>query len=88
MLIILINTVIPFLFIYGKLKANEIIKKNAIILLEELPAEKNVIIKKWENIGITARNAFYSQALLQLKNEYCKVRKCLQCGIGNKIINT
>ncbi len=84
--IIVINTIVPFLFVYGKSKDNEVYKNKAIKLLEELKSEKNSIINNWEKTGIKAANAFYSQALLQLKNEYCAKKRCLKCQIGNKII--
>ncbi len=83
---IVINTIVPFLFIYGKVRDNHECQDRAISLLEKLPAEKNSIIKKWAEIGIAANNAYVSQALLQLKNEYCKTKNCLQCQVGNKII--
>lgn len=84
--IIVINTIVPFLFVYGKSKDNEVYKNKAIKLLEELKPEKNSIINNWEKTGVKAINSFYSQALLQLKNEYCAKKKCLKCQIGNKII--
>jgi hypothetical protein len=84
--IILINSVIPFIFVYGKLKNIPDLKDRAINLLEKLPPEKNNIIEKWSISGIIPVNAFETQALLQLKNEYCNKRNCLNCSIGNKII--
>lgn len=84
---IVINTIVPFLFIYGKVRDNHVYQDRAIAFLEELPAEKNSIIKKWEETGIPSESAYISQALLQLKNEYCKTKNCLQCQIGNSIIN-
>ncbi|MCK4661287.1 MAG: DUF2851 family protein [Bacteroidales bacterium] len=83
---IIINTIIPFLFIYSKAKDNELYKDLSLKFLEELPAENNSIISNWKSIGIKVPNAYYSQSLIQLKNEYCKFKKCLQCQIGNKII--
>jgi hypothetical protein len=56
--------------------------------LLQLPPETNSVIARWEELGITSLNAGRTQALLQLKNEYCNEKKCLICSVGNKIINT
>lgn len=85
---ILINTVVPMLFAYGRHRHEEIFQDRAIKLLENLSPESNAVISEWNNLGITSGNANRTQALLQLKNEYCDRKKCLLCSIGNKIINT
>jgi len=84
--IIIINTIVPFLFIYGRQRNIESYVDKSLQLLESLKPENNVIIRNWAMAGITAENAFYSQALIQLKNEYCKFRKCLDCQVGNSMI--
>jgi len=83
---ILINTVAPFLFVYGKARDKEEFCARAVALLENLPAEKNSILTQWEETGVRNLNAFTSQALLQLTNEYCRLKRCLSCAIGNKIV--
>ena len=83
---ILINTVVPFLFVYGKARGNDEFCTRAVNLLESLPAERNAILVQWEDLGIRNPNAFTSQALLQLNNEYCKPKRCLHCAIGNRIV--
>ncbi len=83
---IIINVVIPFLFVYGEKQNKDFLKNRALEFLEELPAEENSIVKKWEKLGIKSRSAFESQALLQLKNKYCDQKKCLNCQIGVKLI--
>lgn len=83
---ILINTVIPFIFIYGKTTGNPELTEQAIAILEKLFPEENSIIRKWRKLGINAENAYNSQALLQLKNVYCDNKKCLKCRIGNQLI--
>jgi hypothetical protein len=85
--ILLINSVIPLIFVYGQCRDSEDISERALSFLEELTPEENVIISEWETAGIVAESAFYSQALIQLRNEYCEKRKCLDCRIGNKIIS-
>lgn len=84
---IIINTIVPFLFVYGKKKGKSKHIENAFRLLESLSSEKNSIITKWREIGINSKTAFQSQALLELKNSFCSQKKCLNCGIGNKILS-
>jgi len=55
-------------------------------LLEHLPNENNNIVADFVNLGVKINTAFESQALLELKNNYCNYKKCLQCGVGNKIL--
>jgi hypothetical protein len=56
-------------------------------LLEKLPSEENSIISGWNKIGVKTPDAATSQALIQLKNEYCNKKFCLLCSVGNKIIS-
>ena len=84
---IIINTVIPFLFIFGEKKNKTEFKDKAVQFLHDLPAENNRITKKWESLGIKQDNAYQTQALIHLKNNYCEQKKCLDCRIGNQLIN-
>ncbi len=83
--LVLINAVIPMLFVYGKNTDNENLKDRAISFLEKLAPEKNNIIKSWMQLGIDVDSSFDSQALLEQKNVYCDQIKCLKCGIGIEI---
>ncbi|MEJ5996353.1 DUF2851 family protein [Pedobacter sp. Du54] len=84
---ILINTISLFLFAYGKYIDQQALIDRALALLEYLPSEHNVIIKQYCDAGVKVNTAFISQALLQLKKNYCNEKKCLNCGIGIKILN-
>lgn len=75
------------LFVYGQINSDELIKEKAINLLEALGSEKNTIITKWAKIEIKAQNALESQSLIELYNNYCSEKKCLDCTFGNKILN-
>jgi len=86
--IILINTVVPFLFCYAQQKNNEALKDKALLLLEQLPSERNAIITAWQKLGINSSSAYDSQALLQLKKQYCDDKKCLRCRIGHKVLTS
>jgi hypothetical protein len=83
---VMINTVIPVLYAYGYFNNNEFYKIKALKWMGQPPAEKNSITKGFEMLGMENKNAFDSQALIQLKKEYCDQKRCLQCAIGNKIL--
>jgi hypothetical protein len=84
--ILLLNTFVLFLFSYGKHNQQEYFINRSLKLLEKLPAEQNNIVTNFDSVGIKVNTAFDSQALLELKNSYCSYKKCLQCGVGNKIL--
>jgi len=83
---LLINTVVPFLFAYSIKKDLPEVQEKAYSLLEKIAPEQNNIIEKWENLGLKAQNAYDTQALIELKKQYCDEKKCLQCGIGHKLL--
>jgi hypothetical protein len=85
---LVINTIVPFLFHYGKLKDKQHLCDRAIQLLEELKPEQNSVVKKWKSIGMPVLNAFHSQALLELKGAYCSQKKCLNCSIGVTLLKS
>ncbi|GET26759.1 DUF2851 family protein [Prolixibacter sp. NT017] len=84
--LLVINVIVPFYFLYGEHQNKLYLKNRALQLLEDLPAEDNMVIRKWTVSGIEADNALESQALLHLKSRYCELKRCLSCGIGHKII--
>lgn len=83
---LVINTLVPFLFVYGEETSAHHLKDRALAWLDELPAEENAIITRWSALGATPETAFESQALLQLKNRYCNRKRCLDCHIGTRLI--
>ena len=83
--LLVINTIVPIQFAYAKSQGKES-SESLLDLLREIASEKNIIIEKFSNFGIKAINAFESQSLLQLKNEYCNHRKCLQCAVGIQLL--
>lgn len=80
--LLIINTVVTFLYTYGLHKGNEELCTRAGRFLEELKAENNYITRMWDQCGMKAANAADSQAMIQLKKEYCDKKKCLYCRIG------
>ncbi|MFD2910080.1 DUF2851 family protein [Flavobacterium ardleyense] len=79
--LIIINTIIPVRFAYEQ-SINKETSQEIIDLAIAIPPEKNIIVDKFKEIGVHSKNAFQTQALLQLKKEYCEQKKCLQCAIG------
>jgi hypothetical protein len=55
-------------------------------ILKKIKPEKNSVISKFSELGVVAKNAFETQALLALKNNYCAPKRCLECAIGNSIL--
>lgn len=80
--LIAINTVAPLLYAYGQAQGNDTLVSRAMNLLESLPAENNYIIRQWSACGLEAGTAAHSQALIQLKREYCDRYDCLRCHFG------
>ena len=80
--LLIINTCVPMLFAYGRHTLREELCDRAFDFLEQLKAEKNHIIRMWQECGLQVQTAGDSQALIQLKREYCDRRDCLRCRIG------
>ena len=80
--LLIINTAIPVLFAYGRYSGNEKLCDRSFEFLEELQAENNHITRMWQECGLSVQSAGDSQALIQLKKEYCDRKDCLRCRIG------
>jgi len=85
--LILINTVIPFSFIYGKLFRKEEMQDKALLWYEKIKPEKNHVTRDFLSLGLQIENAKQSQAVLQLKNNYCDKKRCLDCRFGHLLIS-
>lgn len=83
---ITINTIIPVLFAYGIYHNKEDYKTKALYWLEALAPEVNTITAGFKNLSLSNQSAYDSQALLELKNEYCNYKRCLECSVGNYLL--
>lgn len=83
---IVINSLVPFLFFYGRHKNKQALVEKSLDWLTAVSPEKNHIIESWKQRGVKVESAFDTQALIQLKNNYCKFKKCLNCRIGNQVV--
>lgn len=83
---LIINTVVPLLYAYGLHFASDERMEAAINILQSLRAESNSVTRVFTDRGIRCDDAFTSQALIQLRREYCEPRKCLFCRLGHRIL--
>ena len=83
--LLIINTIVPLKFCYQQV-INQTNAEQLITFLESLQPEKNSAIDIFETLGLKVQNAFQSQALLELKKNYCNQKRCLECAIGNEIL--
>lgn len=84
--IIVINTIVPLLFAYGKSVDDEMYGERALRFLEMVKPEKNRIVQEFREAGVVPENACDSQALVQLRREYCEKRECLTCRFGHALL--
>lgn len=85
--LIVINTIMPIQFAYSNIMGESIVE-DLIDFMNEVSSEKNAIIDKFDSFGIKSKNAFESQTLLELKNEYCNNKACLKCGLGLELLKS
>ena len=84
----IINAVVPFLFGLSTTKIKTLnFQEQAISLLIILPSESNVYVKKWKNINVHSKSALDSQAALEIYQQFCSRKQCLNCTVGIKILN-
>jgi hypothetical protein len=83
---LLINTVAPILYAYGVHIDNQEFCKHAMQLLLSLPAEENNITKIYTQLGVNCDSAGTSQAMIQQYEQYCTLKKCLNCSVGYSVL--
>lgn len=84
---LIINTTIPFLAAFAKARDNQTHLEKALNLLAGIPAERNHITNLWQRYGWNVSSAFDSQGLIQLYNQYCSQKRCIECSIGLELID-
>lgn len=85
--LLIINTAIPVLFAYGRHHSKEYLCERAFDIQESLKAEDNHITRMWKECGLEIKSAGDSQALIQLKKEYCDRKECLRCRFGHEFLS-
>mgnify|MGYP001029708924 CR=1 FL=1 len=86
--ILVINVAVPLMMAYGTSHGDENTAMKAVEWLQQLPSESNSIVTLFANAGIRSNDAFTSQALIQLRRNYCEQRKCLFCRLGHRLLST
>lgn len=84
--LLIINTASPLFFACGRQRLDEDLAERAFNLLEQLPAERNYITRCWERAGLNIEHAADSQALIQLRRNYCERKDCLRCRFGSEYL--
>ncbi|HUM67102.1 MAG TPA: DUF2851 domain-containing protein, partial [Chitinophagaceae bacterium] len=83
---IIINSVAPMLFAYGTYLKDNRFKEKALDCLGQVKPERNSITEGFRALQVENKNARDSQALIELRNEFCEKKRCLDCAIGNAIL--
>ncbi|WP_299338069.1 DUF2851 family protein [uncultured Psychroserpens sp.] len=84
--LLLINTILPLKFCY--VRQHKIDAKHSILeVITTIASEKNTIITGFNRLRPISVSAMQSQALIQLKTEYCDKNKCLNCVVGNTLLS-
>jgi hypothetical protein len=86
--LLIMNFVIPLWFAYGRYFEQPEWQERCFDLLQEIPAENNHIIRKFEESGWSVQNGFDSQGMIGLFKNYCQPKKCLQCKIAQSLIKS
>lgn len=86
--LLIINTVVPLLFVYGKKIKDQDFVERSLSFLEQLPVERNYIIRCWERAKLPIHHAADSQALIQLRQHYCERKDCLRCRFGTEYLRS
>jgi len=83
---LIINSVVPLLVAYGRTMDDHSFLEKATNLLLQIPGEKNAITRTWSDLGFASKTAFDSQGLIELHNNFCLRRNCLNCNIGAHLL--
>ena len=83
--LILINTILPLKFCYSKHMSQDL-EEDILNISNAIVSESNSIVKTFYGLKQISKSSLHSQALLQLKSEYCDKNKCLQCAVGYTLI--
>ena len=86
--LLLINLVAPMIYAHGSSLGDFEAAERGFSLWEDLQAERNTFIRQWTALGLKCGNAMRSQAMIQLRKEYCDRNRCLECRFGHALLRT
>ena len=88
---LVINVAVPILYTYAlhNLQGAEAqaMQERAIAWLEMMEPERNFITNMFTHAGLDCKNAFSTQAVIQLRRNYCEARKCIYCRFGHRLLS-
>ncbi len=83
--LLIINSVVPYMYAYGKHIDDDSYVLQSCRILQDLPAENNHIISDWIDLGMSINNAADSQVFIHLTQNYCVANRCFDCEVGYNI---
>ncbi len=83
---VIINTIAPVWVAYGRMIDEQKWVDLSLKILQQLPAEQNKITQAWKELGIISKTSFDSQGLIELYNNFCQQKNCLNCNIGASLM--
>lgn len=86
--LLIINTVVPFLFLYAQTTHDIDLQEKTLDLLRQLRAEQNHKTQKFTSAQFPCPDAYTSQALIQLHDNYCLRKDCLRCQIAHQYLKS
>lgn len=84
---LLINVVVPLIHAWSRRRGDEEGCHRAVAMLQDTVSESNSIVSLFGDAGVRSTDAFTSQALIELRRQYCEARKCLYCRIGHRMLS-
>lgn len=84
--ILIINVIVPFLFVYGLKKDESFYRSRAVDLLDQIKPEDNKVSRIFKSLNFDLDTAYHSQGAIQLHQNYCEAKKCLNCKLGTHLM--
>lgn len=84
--LIIINTVIPFVYAFGQVHGKNELSHLALEVFKSQSPETNSIISRFNYFGLEFAHAMQTQGALELKRNWCDRQRCLDCGIGQELL--
>ena len=84
---LIINVAIPLLHARATSRGDLDGMSRCAELLEQLGSEENSIVRLFAEAGVESTDAFTSQALIELRREYCEKKKCIYCRFGHRMLS-
>lgn len=83
--LLILNTILPMRFCYSSVHRS-VTDESHLELAASIPAESNSVVTRFAQLRTKASSALETQALLQLKKQYCDKKRCLHCSMGHALL--